>query len=141
MGFTGKMASQDSHPAKLRILVVEDHSFLRQLLSETLQGEHEVYAASNFREAWELYLRHEPSVVFLDIQLPDGSGHDLARRIREDQPEAYIIMATASHEVKDMEKANKNLVDGFMIKPFSKSIIVQHINECLKRHVDPKGAV
>ena len=112
---------------KPRVLVVEDHAFLRRLMSAALSETCEVYAAATVKKGWQLYLHHAPDIVFLDIQLPDGNGHELARRIKERQPYAYVVMATSSSEADDIEEAKNNLADGFMIKPFHKTAIHSHI--------------
>jgi DNA-binding NtrC family response regulator len=116
---------------KLCVLVVEDHAFLRKLLMDTLQQTHEVHTAPSVRKGWGLYLRHVPDSVFVDINLPDASGHMLARRIKERQPYCYVVMATASDDMDDMGEAEKNLVNGFIVKPFDKKMINAHIDKCL----------
>jgi len=104
----------------LCILVVEDSSLLRQIFDTTLGKEHIVETAATIKEGWDLYLQKSPDIVFLDILLPDGNGHDLAYRIKGRNPKAFVIMATASDYVDDKEEAAFNRVDGFITKPFGK---------------------
>ncbi len=114
----------------LRILIVEDSDFLRQIFSTTLQKEHFIEQASTLKEGWALYLEKKPNVVFLDILLPDGNGHDLAHRIKEHNPKTYVVMATASDFADDKEEAAFNHADGFITKPFGK----QQIDGALDRY-------
>ncbi|MDD3029991.1 MAG: response regulator [Alphaproteobacteria bacterium] len=107
----------------LKILVVEDNDFLRQIFDTTLKPEHRISAAANATEGWRLYREDDPDLVFLDISLPDGNGHDLARRIKEESPETYVVMATASADADDKEEASFNHVDGYLTKPFGKKSI------------------
>lgn len=107
----------------LRILVVEDSDFLRQTLSTAMSALHEVAAVASAKEGWAAYLEKTPDIVFLDIMLPDGSGHDLAYQIKKRTPETFIVMATASHYADDKEEALFNRVDGFLTKPYGKDKI------------------
>jgi CheY-like chemotaxis protein len=113
----------------LKILVVEDSDFLRDIFKTALANEHLVEAAPNVKQGWDLYLKGAPDVVFLDIMLPDGSGHDLAHRMKRQNPKIHIIMATASDYTDDIEEAAFNHVDGFLTKPFGK----QKIDEVIDR--------
>lgn len=123
------MSQQKSSHERLCILIVEDSDVLREMFRRAFHDMHLVYAASSVKEGWELYLDKSPSIVFLDIGLPDGSGHDLARRIKEKNPATYIVMATASRDVGDKQEAVYSRVDGFITKPFNK----QEINDYVDR--------
>jgi DNA-binding NarL/FixJ family response regulator len=87
-------------------------------------------AAATAKEGWNLYLKNNPDIVFLDILLPDGSGNDLAHKIKEHNPKAYIVMATASDYADDKEEAAFNHVDGFPTKPFDK----QKVDDLIDRY-------
>ena len=112
----------------LRILVVEDSEFLRQVFLAAFRNEHLIEVAAGAREGWEAYLRCDPNIVFLDIILPDGNGHDLAYKIKERSPETYVVMATANDFSDDRQEAAFNHVDGFIAKPFDKQKIDEVID-------------
>lgn len=116
---------------RLCILVVEDSDLLREMFHQAFHDVHSLYMASNLKEGWKLFLDKTPHIVFLDIGLPDGNGHDLARIIKEQDPNTYIIMATASHYVEDKKEAVQNHVDGFIVKPFDKKKINDYIDQYL----------
>ena len=107
----------------LHILIIEDNDFLRDIFMTTLGKEHVVETAKNAKEGWTLYMKKNPDIVFLDILLPDGNGHDLAYRIKERTPKTFVVMATASNSSNDKEEAALNHVDGFVTKPFDKKKI------------------
>jgi DNA-binding response OmpR family regulator len=119
---------------QLRILVVEDHDLLRRLFSEAFRDLHIVYTAGDAREGWKLYLDKTPEVVFLDIALPDASGHKLARQIKQRNPASYVIMATVSDCAEDKHEAARNNADGFIVKPFDKNKITGYIDRYLATH-------
>lgn len=81
-----------------------------------------------------MYIERTPNIVFLDINLPDGNGHDLAHKIKQQNPAAYIVMATASHDVDDKIIAAQTRVDGFITKPFDKKQITNYIEQYLASH-------
>jgi CheY-like chemotaxis protein len=111
-----------AHPVPV-ILVVEDHNLLRHLFVAAFRDSHRVHTAATETEGWRSYLDHAPDLIFLDIGLPDGSGHALARRIKCHNPHAYVVMTTASDDPQDAAQACLNQIDGFIVKPFDKKMI------------------
>lgn len=126
---------QTENHLQLHILVVEDHDLLRKMFSEAFRNIHTVHTASSAEEGWKLYLDKTPDIVFLDIGLPDTSGHELAHRIKERNPASYVIMATSSDYEEDMEEAARNNADGFIVKPFDKKKITGYIDRYLEKHL------
>jgi len=122
---------QKSGRQRLHLLIIEDQYFLRNLLSEVLRADYEIYTVPNLKEGWENYIKKAPDIVFLDIELPDGNGHTLAHKIKEIDPSSYVVMATASNQRDDVELAKYNHVDGFIVKPFSKKKIL----DCIDRYL------
>lgn len=109
----------------INILIVEDQDFSRKLLYDLLarQFVYTCYMAKNAAEAVELYATHAPDIVFMDIILPDYTGHETALLIRNFDPKSYIIMVTANNFIKDVEIAKRNNIQGYITKPYSKNKI------------------
>jgi two-component system response regulator LytT len=120
---------------RLRILVVEDQSFSRTLLCQVagLHGHYTVDRAATIQEGMQLYLKYAPDIAFLDIELADGSGHELARLIKEIDGSAYVVMVTGNNYKKDVEAAKNNRVDDFIAKPFNKHRIFLSIENFLAK--------
>jgi CheY-like chemotaxis protein len=114
---------------KPTILIVEDQPFSRKLLLQTLTQKYTCYEASNVREAVALYAEYVPCMVFLDIELPDLSGHQLANFIKANDPDSYIVMLTANSHTKDVAQARDNHVQGYIVKPFSRQKIMGAIDK------------
>ncbi|MGB9151932.1 MAG: response regulator [Alphaproteobacteria bacterium] len=126
---------QRGHSAgKLCILIVEDSDLLREMYHTAFGSRDEVYTAASAEEGWQLYLDKSPNIIFLDIGLPDGSGHDLARTIKDHSKDSYIVMATASHDIGDKMEATRNHVDGYIVKPFSKHDINAYVDRYQSLH-------
>jgi CheY-like chemotaxis protein len=116
---------------QLKILVVEDQQLLRRLLHEVLRGEHAVESVAGLHEGWNLYLEKAPDVAFLDIGLADGNGHDLARAIKQIDPDSCVVMVTANNTPDEIEAARFNHANGFVAKPYSKN----QIFTCIDRYI------
>lgn len=79
----------------LRILLVDDHQILRDGIRVLLDGEpgmHVIGECGSGAEALELAGRDQPDLVVLDISLPDMSGLDVLRQLRERQPMLSVIV-------------------------------------------------
>lgn len=81
----------------IRILSVDDHLLLREGIAAVLDGEPDmalVGEAANGLEAIQLFKRHRPDVVLMDLRMPDMNGLDAIAAIRAETPSARIIVLT-----------------------------------------------
>lgn len=115
-----------------QILIVEDQVFSRTLLAGLLSKQYKCHIAKNGVEAISLYTRFAPDLVFLDVELPDINGHDLAMLFAKVDNKSHIIMVTANNYEKDVNLAKKNKVQGFIIKPYNKQKILTAIENYKK---------
>jgi two-component system, cell cycle response regulator DivK len=103
-----------------RVLVVDDHELNLKLLQRVLELEGmQVVPAASIRAA-ELALAEElPAVIVLDLQLPDGDGLDLARRLkRNPRTESCAIVACTAEAMRgDEERALAAGCDAYVAKP------------------------
>jgi two-component system response regulator DevR len=83
---------------QVRVMLVDDHEVVREGL-RTLIGRHKemlvVGEAGTTAEAIETAAKAKPDVIVMDIRLPDGSGVEACRTIREARPETKVIMLTS----------------------------------------------
>jgi sigma-B regulation protein RsbU (phosphoserine phosphatase) len=104
----------------MRILVAEDDPVSLKLLESwlTKQG-HEVSAARDGNEGWDLLRQQEFSVVLSDWMMPKCDGLELCRRIRQelDGPYVYFIVQTAKGAKEDLVEALDKGADDFLTKP------------------------
>jgi DNA-binding NtrC family response regulator len=103
-----------------KILVVDDERLIRWSLGEALRGwGYMPIEAENVKTALELFESEHPAITLLDINLPDGSGLDVLREIKRQQPDAIVVMITANVLVDDTIVALRGGAYDFIAKPIN----------------------
>ena len=103
-----------------RILVVDDDQAIRWTLHEALQSwGFESSEASSVAEGLAQFKADPPAAVLLDIDLPDGSGLDVLRDIKHQEPEAIVIMITGNVHVSNTISALRGGAYDFIGKPIN----------------------
>ncbi|MGN6550478.1 MAG: response regulator [Pararhizobium sp.] len=116
------------------ILVVDDDPEIRKLLGRYLDGQgFRVTLAANRRECEERIKDHNITLVVLDVMLPDGSGLDICRSLRDSRPELSIILLTALKEDVDRIIGLELGADDYLGKPFNPRELVARIRAVLRR--------
>lgn len=121
--------------APVRVLVVDDQSPIRRLLSKLLQPRGYVCTpAANAAEAQRL-LEEEPFELMLcDVNMPPGrSGIELVREVLERHPDVAAIMVTAEDDTEVAETALNLGAYGYVIKPFKANELLINIFNALRR--------
>ncbi len=106
-------------PTKIRILVVDDHPLLRQGIAGLVGDQSDmslVAEASDGREAIQQFRAHRPDVALMDIQMPDMNGLDAIIAIRNEFPEARIIVLTTYTGDVQVLRALKAGARGYLLK-------------------------
>src|SRR5213592_4123347 len=105
---------------KDKILVVDDEKMIRWSLGEALRGwGFEPIEAETVSAALAAFEADTPTAVLLDINLPDGSGLDVLRKIRQLQQDAVVIMITANVLVDETIAALRGGAYDFIGKPIN----------------------
>ncbi|MBZ8134518.1 response regulator [Afifella sp. IM 167] len=122
------------------ILVVDDEPEIRTLLARYLSGQgFRVSVAGNGRECEERIATSNPDLLVLDVMLPDGSGLDICRRLRDERPRLPIILLTALKEDVDRIIGLEIGADDYLGKPFNPRELTARIKAVLRRagHEEP----
>ncbi len=102
------------------ILIVDDEKLLRWSLSTELKEfGFNVYSHEFAEEGFKIFKEKAIDICVLDIRLPDYSGIELLRKIKQAQPDTYVIMITAFAEVATAVEALKSGAYDYLIKPFT----------------------
>jgi two-component system phosphate regulon response regulator PhoB len=126
----------------VRILVVEDEQDLGSLLEYNLRAEgYEPEVVHTGAAAISRYRALKPELVLLDLMLPDISGSEVARLLREgDHRRVPIIMVTARGEEVDRIKGLELGADDYIVKPFSVKELMLRVKNVLRRTGDEGAA-
>lgn len=112
------------------VLVVDDSAFMRNLLKQLLEGEHEVVGeAENGVEAVEMYRELKPDVVTMDVVMPIRDGIEATAEIKSLDASASVIMCTSVGQEEKMREAVEAGADGYITKPFQKPNVLQAIDD------------
>ncbi len=127
-----RLTRSDGSP--VRALVVDDEPLLGDLLSTALRYEGwQVESALSGRAAIKAAASLDPDVVVLDIMLPDMSGLDVLRRLRESSPLVPVLFLTAKDAVEDRIAGLTAGGDDYVTKPFSLEEVVARLRALLRR--------
>ena len=118
-----------------KVLIVDDHTDIRRLLSITLGKDYEIMEAVDGATALESIRRHRPQIVLLDVMMPgEMDGLQVLDAIKADPQlhDTLVAMVTARGQVADGDDARKRGADAYFIKPFSPLQVVAWVREHLK---------
>ena len=100
------------------ILYAEDEIGLQKATMDYLNRYFkDVYAASNGKEAWELYQKYKPDVLLSDVDMPQMDGLALAHKVREANVRIPIVMITAFTDTDKLLKATELNLTKYLVKP------------------------
>ena len=115
---------------QIKILTVDDHPLLRQGIAAVIQGENDmliVGEAANGREAIDMFRSHRPDITLMDLQMPDLNGIDAILTIRQEYPQARIIVLTTYEGDALARRALKAGVVGYILKDMIRTELLKAI--------------
>jgi DNA-binding NarL/FixJ family response regulator len=117
-------------PNLIRILAVDDHPMLREVISSLVasQSDMELVAeASTGREALEQFRHHRPDLTLMDLQMPDMDGIEAMVAIRDEFPEARIIVLTTYKGDVQVLRALKAGARAYLLKGLLRKELLETI--------------
>jgi two-component system repressor protein LuxO len=116
-----------------RVLLVEDTPTEAEIARAHLAAfGHECDHAGSLAQAVQLAAAHPPDAVLIDLQLPDGSGFDLMRRLRAAGVDAAFIVITVNGSVKTAVEAMREGAMDFIVKPYSRARLQVTLDNALE---------
>lgn len=117
-----------------RILIVDDDKHIRELLTLYLKNAgFESVACHNGADALKSFLAEAFDLVLLDVMLPDWTGYDLCRAMKDQKEEISVIMITARDMLGDKIQGFNCGADDYIVKPFEPAEVVARIQARLKK--------
>lgn len=103
-----------------KVLLVEDELSLAMVVKDNLEDQgYRVFHAKDGEEGLNLFYRHEPNMVILDVMMPKANGYHVAETIRNTDKQTPILFLTAKVQVKDVVKGFESGGNDYIRKPFS----------------------
>ncbi|MBI4347182.1 MAG: response regulator transcription factor [Elusimicrobia bacterium] len=122
--------------APAKVLLLEDEEGARVAAGQMLSaGGFHVVPADTIESGWKLFLEHKPRLAILDIELPDGSGVDFCRKIREHQElkDTPVIMLTAKSGLESKKGGFEAGADQYLVKPVDPQELLLWVKALLRR--------
>lgn len=117
-----------------QLLIVEDDIGLNQGLCKALKADdRQIISCHDLKAAREQLLCGGVSLILLDINLPDGSGLELLREVKENTPYIPVILLTANDTDLDIVDGLERGADDYITKPFSLSVLRARVNTQLRK--------
>jgi DNA-binding response OmpR family regulator len=126
-----------------KILIADDEPNIVAAVEFLLQRNgYEVHVARNGDEALKLVESTHPDLVLLDVMMPQKSGYDVCKRIREraDWRHIKIIMLSAKGRDAEVSKGLSTGADVYVTKPFSTRELMDKIKALLDQNTEPGPA-
>jgi len=120
-----------------KILVVDDSGMSRRTLRKILESNgHEVVEADEGIVALERYFLDKPDLVFLDLTMTGMYGIDVLNRLREMDPSALVIVASADIQSSTREMVAAGGASAFINKPFTSNKVLDAVNSTIQGKTD-----
>ena len=115
-----------------KILIVDDSGFARRTLRQILESAgHSIEEAANGNDALERYFLKRPDLVLLDIVMEGLSGLEVLPRIKEMDPDARVVVASADVQTSTRNEAQAAGAIGFINKPFVRERVLETVSQVL----------
>jgi two-component system NarL family response regulator len=126
----------------IRVLIVEDHNVVRQglvALLNVVDGLTVVGEAADGLEAIDQFRKHQPDITLMDLRLPRLSGVEAIKRIRQEAPQARVIVLTTYDGDEDIYRALKAGARAYLLKGMTSDDLVTTIRAVHvgKSHIPP----
>ena len=108
-----------------KVLIVDDSATNRQMLGDLLQADYAVLLAKNGEEGVDLAQAHRPDVILLDVMMPGVDGHEVLRRLKEDERTSSLCVVFITGQ-DSPEEEERGLVEGasdYVTKPLHPMVV------------------
>ena len=123
---------------KIKVMLVDDEQLIRsglKIMLETYPDIEVIHQAGNGREAFECCQIEVPDVVLMDIRMPDSTGIEGTKLIKEAYPEVKIVMVTTFQDTEYIVEAMQYGASGYLLKDSSYEAIYDGIKVALSGKV------
>lgn len=129
-------ASSAKLPSTVRLMLIDDDDALRLVLRQQfeLEGVLAIQEAPNAQTAFDVIDEFVPDIVLLDVQLPDGNGFDICRKLRQLGFDKPILMLTGCDSEDDIVNGLEAGANDYIAKPMRMGELLARIRTHLRQH-------
>jgi two-component system, NarL family, response regulator len=120
----------NKHLKKIRVLLVDDHLAIRLGLASILDDQPDMMVAgeaAHGRAALELFEKHAPDIVLLDLRLPGLGGVEIIKLLREKNAAVRVIALTTLDQEEEIFRAIEAGAQGYLLKDMRKEDLIEAI--------------
>lgn len=116
-----------------RILIVDDSSFMREMLGDIFTGAgYEIAGeAADGKETLDRYRAVKPDLVTMDIVMPEINGIEAVKQLIQEDPKAKVLMVSAMGQQALIKEALQAGAKGFVVKPFNPEKVIEEVRRVL----------
>ena len=118
---------------KIKVTIIDDHTLFREGLQRLLVR-HDIdviSSVSNGEEGIKSIEKIEPDIILLDLRMPDISGIEVLKKLREKNKTLPIVMLTTSDDEKDLIEALRNGASGYLLKDMEPDNLVVALKDVI----------
>lgn len=128
--------------AKVLVLVVDDDTAIQSIIFDTLEGQYRIISAFNGREGVDKAGKTKPSLILMDVMMPDIGGYEAVRLLHDDPRTRNIpvlIMSAQNFDDSNIQlnKQEPNVV-GFVTKPFKPRSLREAVQDAIDKKTGSK---
>ena len=119
----------------IRVYIIDDHQMIIEGIHSLLQGEQNIEWMGSTKSPDDLMLfltKSQPDVLLMDINLPQRSGLELCREVKEKYPAINVIGLSTSNQPSVIRKMQENGASGYLLKDASQSEILEALQQVNK---------
>jgi DNA-binding NarL/FixJ family response regulator len=126
------MTNQGNRDSKIRVLCVDDHALMREAIAAVIRNEPDMLLAAQVcsgHEAIQAYRSHRPDVTLMDLRLSGINRIDALVAIRDEFPDARVIVLTTFESDADMQRALEAGAKGYLMKSMPRRELLEVIRQ------------
>lgn len=118
-----------------KILIVDDAGYIRVLFRDALKiNGYEIKTVDNAEGAYDIIKKFNPHVILLDINLPDKSGLELLKQLREEKIDIPVIIISAISFRDTVIEASRYNIAGYLTKPIDIDILRERVKSVFDKY-------
>nr|MBD3622325.1 response regulator [Sunxiuqinia sp.] len=135
----GELESRSHH--KMKVLIVEDHDYLREFLKSALESHFNIYLADDGAHAWQIIQKETPDLVVSDIMMPNMDGFELCSKIKSTYETSHIpVILLTALTGKAQQLTGLGLgADDYLTKPFDVTLLQHRIKSIIQNREVIRG--